>query len=137
MSSTPLTLAALATSAVPGLQVVGAREHTLDGEGAFSSAVLLTEDAELIVRVPRISSAEVRQSAEMLGQAALADGARSALPFQAPETLGITRAGETRAVVSTFLPGDASSQRISRATPSCCNRSPRRWRRSTGCRSRS
>ena len=105
MASTPLTLAALATSAVPGLQVFGARGHTLGEEGAFTSAVIASEDAELIVRVPRSSAAEVRQSAEMLGLAALADGARDELPFAVPETLGMTRAGETRAVVSTFLPG--------------------------------
>ncbi|MBN9612509.1 MAG: phosphotransferase, partial [Actinobacteria bacterium] len=105
MSSTPLTLAALATSAVPGLQVVGVRAHTLDGGGAFNSAVIITDDAELIVRVPRDASSEVQQSAEMLGLAALADGARTALPFGVSETLGMTRAGDTRAVVSTFLPG--------------------------------
>jgi len=105
MSSTPLTLAALATSAVPGLQIVGVREHSLAGGGAFNSAVIITDDAELIVRVPRDSTSEVQQSAEMLGLAALADGARNALPFRVSETLGMTRAGETRAVVSTFLPG--------------------------------
>lgn len=105
MSSIPLTLAALATSAVPGLEAKGVREHTLGGEGAFSSAVIVTPDAELIVRVPRSSAAEVQQSAEMLGLAALAGGARTALPFEIPETLGVTRAGETRAVVSTFLRG--------------------------------
>lgn len=105
MASIPLTLAALATSAVPGLQVVGTRTHSFDGEGAFASAVVATEDAELIVRVPRNSAAEVQQSAEMLGLAALAGGARAALPFAVPEVLGVTRAGETRAVVSTFLAG--------------------------------
>lgn len=105
MSSTPLTLAALATSAVPGLQIVGVRAHSLAGGGAFNSAVIITDDAELIVRVPRDSAAEVQQSAEMLGLAALADGARNVLPFRVSETLGMTRAGDTRAVVSTFLPG--------------------------------
>lgn len=105
MASTPLTLAALATSAVPGLLVFRYREHTGGGDGEFSSAVIVAQDRKLIVRVPRSPSAEVRQSAEMLGVAALADGARVALPFQVPETLGVTRAGDTRAVVSTFIEG--------------------------------
>ena len=105
MASTPLTLAALATSAVPGLEVVAYREHSTGGADDFSAAVIQTADQELIVRVPRNASAEVRQSAEMLGVSALSEGARAELPFRVPETLGITRAGETRAVVSTFLPG--------------------------------
>lgn len=105
MASTPLTLAALATSAVPGLEVVAYREHTGEDAGDFASAVLVTGDRELIVRVPRTPAAEVQQSAEMLGLAALAEGARSALPFEVPEVLGLTRAGDTRAVVSTFLAG--------------------------------
>jgi len=107
MASTPLTLAALATSAVPGLQVFGSRAHSLGGEGAFDAAVVVTEDRQLIVRVPRSAAAEVLQSAEMLGTAALNEGARAQLPFQVPETLGVTRAGETRAVVVTFIEGGA------------------------------
>lgn len=105
MASTPLTLAALATSAVPGLHVLGARDHSAGGDGDYTAVVVVTEDCELIVRVPRNAAAEARQSGELMGLAALAEGARSTLPFQVPETLGVTRAGETRAVVSTFLPG--------------------------------
>ncbi|MBU3994404.1 MAG: phosphotransferase [Actinobacteria bacterium] len=105
MASTPLTLAALATSAVPGLNVRGTRSHTGDGDGAYSSAVLVTDDGDLIIRVPRTPNAEVRQSAELLGLAALAEGAREELPFAVPFTRGITRAGDTRAVVTTFIEG--------------------------------
>lgn len=103
MASTPLTLAALATSAVPGLRVDAYRDH--QGAEGFTSAVILSDDTELIVRVPRSSAAEVQLSAEMLGLAALAEGAREALPFAVPQTLGITRSGDTRAVVTTFLSG--------------------------------
>lgn len=103
MASIPFTLAALATSAVPGLVVFGVREH-LDDE-SFAEAVVTSEDAELLVRVPRSQAAEVQQSAELLGLAALSEGSRSRLPFAVPETLGMTRAGETRAVVSTLLDG--------------------------------
>ncbi len=106
MAITPLTLAALATSAVPDLQVTGYRGHSHHAEGAFSAAVIFTDAQQLIVRVPRSPAAEVTQSAEMLGLAALADGARAQLPFQISETMGMTRAGDTRAVVSTYIEGD-------------------------------
>lgn len=105
MASTPLTLAALATSAVPGLSVLGARAHTSGGDGSYTSVVVTTEAEELIVRIPRTASAETEQSAELLGLAALTAGARARLPFAAPEARGVTRAADTRAVVTTFLPG--------------------------------
>ncbi|QZY52472.1 phosphotransferase [Leucobacter tenebrionis] len=104
MATIPFTLAALATSAVPGLVVFGVRAH--EGDESFASAVVASADAELLVRVPRTQAAEVQQSAELLGIAALTEGPRSRLPFDVPETLGMTRAGDTRAVVSTMLSGE-------------------------------
>lgn len=107
MASIPFTLAALATSAVPGLAVFGVREHEEDP--SYAEAVIASEDAELLVRVPRTQAAEVQQSAIILGLAALTAGPRGRLPFAVPETLGMTRAGETRAVVSTLVDGDRFS----------------------------
>jgi aminoglycoside phosphotransferase (APT) family kinase protein len=104
MASIPLTLAALATSAVPDLVVVGVRADEHDD--MFRSAVITNGTEQFVVRVPRTELAEVRQSAELLGLAALTEGPRSVLPFTVPETLGMTRAGDTRAVVTTFLEGD-------------------------------
>ena len=106
MVSTSLTLAALATSAVAGLNVQSVRMHSGGGEGEFTSAVLTTPDGEYLIQVPQNAAAESRQSGEMLGVSAFAEGARSWLPFALPQTIGVTRAGETRAVVSTFLPGE-------------------------------
>lgn len=105
MATTPFTLAALATSAVPGLLVTGTRSHSSGSGGLFTSAVLETEDGAVIVRIPASPAAEIQQSAELLGVAALTEGARANLPFAVPATLGITRAKDTRAVVSTFLDG--------------------------------
>ncbi len=105
MVSTPLTLAALATSAVSGLNVRSVRMHSANGEGDFTSAVVTADDGEFIIQIPQNAAAESRQSGEMLGVSAFAEGARSWLPFALPQTIGVTRAGETRAVVSTFLPG--------------------------------
>lgn len=103
MASLPFTLAALATSAVPNLEVLGVRGH--DGDPDFASAIIATDRGELLVRVPRSEAAEVRQSAEILGLAAFSEGSKTLLPFAVPETLGLTRAGETRAVISTLLTG--------------------------------
>lgn len=104
MATLPLTLAALATSAVPGLVAVAVRPHHGAGE-EYAAAVLTTPDDEVIVSVPRTQQAETAQSASLLGLAALTEGARAELPFDAPRPLGMTRAGDTRAVATTYLPG--------------------------------
>jgi macrolide phosphotransferase len=109
MASTPFTLAALATSAVSGLEISGTRVHTSGRSGDFLSAVLATNHGEVIIRIPQTPSAEVRQSGELMGLAAFEEGARAQLPFSIPTTLGSTRAGDARAVVSTFLPGVPAS----------------------------
>ncbi|MBC9935536.1 MULTISPECIES: phosphotransferase [unclassified Leucobacter] len=106
MASTPLTLAALATSAVPDLAVHGASGVAAGPSGSFLSALLESDRGRLIVRVPRTATAEAEQSGELLGRSALTAGTRAQLPFAVPETLGLTRAGESRAVVSTFLVGE-------------------------------
>lgn len=106
MASTPLTLAALATSAVPDLTVHGASGVAAGPGGSFASALVETDRGPLIVRVPRTTAAEAEQSGELLGRSALTEGTRAQLPFAAPATLGLTRAGDSRAVVSTFLDGD-------------------------------
>ncbi len=106
MARSHLTLAALATSAVPGLTVVGTGPLGLGATGDFDSALLRTADGdEVVVRVPTSQRAETEQARELLALAALTDGIRSRLPFAVPLVLGQTPAGDTRAVVSTYLPG--------------------------------
>lgn len=105
MASTPFTLAALATLAVPGLIVHSAREHSYGDADELVAAVVVTDQGELIVRVPREAASEQILGGELLGLAALTEGARSMLPFAVPTVLGQTKAGNTRAVVSTFLSG--------------------------------
>ncbi|WP_461637400.1 phosphotransferase [Leucobacter sp. BZR 635] len=104
MATLTLTLAALATSAVPGLVAVAVRPHE-GSDDDYSAAILTTPDDEIIVSVPRTQQAETIQSASALGMAALTDGARAELPFAVPRSLGMTRAGDTRAVATTFLSG--------------------------------
>lgn len=105
MARTPITLAALATSAVSELEVTGYREHFPRHERELS-AVLDTNRGQVLVQLPTSPEAEVHHSAKILGQAALTPGVREQLPFSAPEVLGVTRSGDTRAIVSTFIPGD-------------------------------
>lgn len=104
MANIPLTLAALATSAVPGLTAVAVRPHDALGD-EYNSVILTTEDDEIIVSVPKTQQAETAQSASLLALTALSDGARDQLPFEVPRVLGMTRAGDTRAVATSFLDG--------------------------------
>lgn len=104
MARSSLTLAALATSAVAGLDVTTASRH--DSGGDFEQAVLSARDGRnLLVSVPRSQSAETQASAELISLRALSTGIRERLPFAAPTPLGHAPAGETRAIVYDLLPG--------------------------------
>jgi macrolide phosphotransferase len=106
MARTPLTLAALSTAAVSGLEVVAAREHTTGEHGDYDAAILQTADGrELIVRVPRTQAAETEQAADLIALGAMTGGIRSRLPFEVPTALGQAPFGGSRAVVYDFLPG--------------------------------
>ena len=86
MARPPLTLAALATAAVPGLEVRAVRAHTRKSHGAFDAVLLrTTDDRMLVLRVPRSQSAESEQSADLVALRALTPGIRSRLPFEIPE----------------------------------------------------
>lgn len=107
MARSHLTLAALATSAVPDLDIAGTRSYSYDLHGDFESALLTSRDGtELIIRVPASQDAETEQSADLNALRSLTAGVRARLPFDVPEYVGQTPIGGTRAVVYTFLPGD-------------------------------
>jgi len=106
MARSPLTLAALATAAVPGLEVVGAATLSSQGGSDADSALLSTRDGRsLVVRVPRTPAAENEQSADLVALRALSDGVRSRLPFAVPRMLGQAPIDGTRALVSEFVAG--------------------------------
>jgi hypothetical protein len=88
------------------LTIVGSGPLGLGASGDFDSALVRTDDErEVVVRVPTSQRAETEQARELLALAALTDGIRSRLPFTVPTVLGHTPTGDTRAVVSTFVPG--------------------------------
>lgn len=110
MARPPLTLAALATAAVAGLEVRAARAHTRGASGAFDAVELHSTDGRrLLIRVPRSQTAEAEQSADLVGMRALSAGIRSRLPFAVPEYVGQAPIGPTRAIVTEFIPGAVRS----------------------------
>lgn len=107
MARSHLTLAALATAAVEGLDAreVGGFDA---GDGAdFDSAVITGADGRhWIVRVPKSERAEAEQAADLLALRALSVGIRGRLPFEVTRFAGQTPIGTTRAVVTEFVYGD-------------------------------
>ncbi len=101
-----LTLAALATAAVPGLEVRASGTLALDGSGDFDSALLRTgTDEDVVVRIPSNERAAGEQAIELIALQAMTAGIRSRLPFEVPTVIGQAPASPGRIVVSKFLPG--------------------------------
>lgn len=98
------TLAALATLAVPGLDVAVTRTFTGGGDGGFDAA-LLTDRSGLhyVVRSPRRPEAAATLEAEGRVLTALTAGARARLPFAAPTIVGSL--GRPVTVVAGYVPG--------------------------------
>jgi aminoglycoside phosphotransferase (APT) family kinase protein len=98
------TLAALATLAVPGLDVAVTRTFTGGGEGQHDAALLTDGNGDhLVVRAPVDAQAGARLTAEISVLGALTPGVRARLPFAVPTITGVLPAPQ--AVVSTYLPG--------------------------------
>ena len=106
MARSHLTLAALATSAVADLQLVGSGPFGHGQTGDFDSALLRTnDDRELVIRVPANDQAASDQSVELIALQAMTAGIRSRLPFEVPTIVGQASVTGTRAVVYDYLPG--------------------------------
>ena len=105
MARSHLTLAALATSAVAGLDIAGAQPFGSPG-GDFDAAILTGQDGRhWIIRVPRSERAEQEQSADLIALRALSAGVRARLPFTVSTFAGQVPIDGTRAVVSEFVYG--------------------------------
>ena len=105
MARSHLTLAALATSAVAGLDIVGSQPFGSSG-GDFDAAILTGRDGRhWIARVPRSERAEQEQSADLIALRALSTGVRARLPFTVSSFAGQVPVDGTRAVVSEFVYG--------------------------------
>lgn len=106
MARSPFTLAAAVAAAVPSAAVAGVRQLSSAGDGRFDSAVVnLAGGGELSIRVANDDSAAAELAAEAIALRALTPGARSLLPFSAPNFLGETAIDGARALVTDFMPG--------------------------------
>ena len=107
MARSHLTLAALATSAVAGLDVAGAQAIGSGVHGDFEAALVTGVDGKhWIIRIPTSERAEAEQSADLVALRALSTGIRGRLPFAASSFAGQTPVSGTRAVVYEFVYGN-------------------------------
>ncbi|WP_066040345.1 phosphotransferase [Herbiconiux solani] len=110
MARSHLTLAALATSAVAGADIVVTRPLTSRSGGRYDSAVVtLRSGEEYVVRVPVDSAAESEQSRDLVALNALTSGVRTRLPFAVPAYLGQAPVAQTRAIVYEYIEGQPGS----------------------------
>jgi macrolide phosphotransferase len=118
MAGSQFTLAALATTAVPGLAVTGTRTLGSTASGDYESALIRdSDDRRSVIRRPRSQRAEGRQSADLVAIRALSTGIRSRLPFAVPEYLGQAPIGSTRAILTTWIPGEHLDPATLRSNP--------------------
>ena len=110
MARSHLTLAALATSAVEGLDLAASSSFAFGGENDFESALLTGRDGRhWIIRLPRNERAEGEQSADLVALRTLSSGIRSRLPFAVSNFVGQVAASGTRAIVYEFVYGSKAS----------------------------
>ncbi|WP_402841674.1 phosphotransferase [Microbacterium sp. GXS0129] len=106
MARSPLTLAAAATAAVPGVEIVGTTALSAHGEGRNDSAVVtLADGTRAVVRLPRDEAVDVELASEALALRALTDGVRALLGFEVPRFLGVGPLDGRRVFVTSFVPG--------------------------------
>ena len=106
MARSHLTLAALATSAVPGLDVAAAASFGASQGSDFDAAILTGRDGRhWIIRAPRNARAEAEQSADLVALRSLSAGVRTRLPFAVSSFAGQVPIDSTRAIVYEFVYG--------------------------------
>lgn len=106
MARSHLTLAALATSAVAGLDAVAAASFGSSQGSDYDAAIITGADGKhWIIRVPRNPRAEAEQSADLVALRALSAGVRTRLPFAVSAFAGQVPVGGTRGIVYEFVYG--------------------------------
>lgn len=106
MARSNLTLAALATAAVAGLDLASTMGFGDHGDNDFDSALLTGRDGRhWIIRVPRNEAAEAHQSADLVALRALSAGVRARLPFAVSTFVGQVPVDGTRGIVYEFVYG--------------------------------
>jgi macrolide phosphotransferase len=108
MARSHLTLAALATSAVPGFDPIRSRSFSTGAHGDFFAAVV--ENAagrELLVRVPNSAEAEAQLRSELFALEHMSAGIRSRLAFDVPAVVAHAPIGKTFGLIFDFIRGSS------------------------------
>lgn len=106
MPRSPLVLAALASAAVPGLQLRSCRATDVSGNDFDTAVVTDLEHRDWVVRAPQRAAAGAQLVSEMVLLGLLADRSRCTLPFAVPVPAGSAPLPEGgRCVVYPYLPG--------------------------------
>ena len=115
MSTNPFTLAALATSAVPGIEVVGATDDGSDEE--LEAVAARTSDGGVVrVVVPRTPASLARLRDQAVTLSVFSSAVRDRLPFEVPTMLGTAPLQRTAVVVTSRLGG--AIMRLADVSPS-------------------
>ncbi|MCU1574332.1 MAG: putative macrolide 2-phosphotransferase [Micrococcaceae bacterium] len=106
---TPMELAAVASAAVPGLNLTACASDP-DDAADFDAAMLLDADRKRWrVRSPKHPEASTRLETELLVLSAFSPGIRAELPFLMPTVAGTVRQGELTTFVYSHLSGRSRS----------------------------
>jgi macrolide phosphotransferase len=107
MARSHLTLAALATAAVPGFEPTGVQTLSTGSNGEFDTALVTKRGgATYLVRVPTSTTSQNDLVNQVVALEAMTPGVRSRLIFEVPEVVGRAPLAKTFGVVFSYLPGN-------------------------------
>lgn len=110
MARSHLTLAALATAAVPGFEPTGSMPVTTGSHGEFDTALVSQRGAETyLVRVPTSIASQNDLINQVVALNAMTQGVRSRLIFEVPTVIGRAPIAKTFGAVFNYLPGNVIS----------------------------
>jgi aminoglycoside phosphotransferase (APT) family kinase protein len=106
MATSSLTLAALATTAVAGLDATSVSPYSSGTSGEYESVLIAREDGKrYLARLPLDDDAEHALIDELKPLSALSAGIRARFPFDVPLEAGRVPAGARRLYVYSFVAG--------------------------------
>jgi aminoglycoside phosphotransferase (APT) family kinase protein len=106
MATSSLTLAALATTAVAGLDATSVSPYSSGTSGEYESVLIAREDGKrYLARLPLSDDAEHALIDELKPLSALSAGIRARFPFDVPLEAGRVPAGARRLYVYSFVAG--------------------------------
>jgi macrolide phosphotransferase len=112
MARSHLTLAALATAAVPGFEPTGTQTLSTGAHGEFDTALVSQRGGETyLVRVPTSMASQNDLINQQVALEAMTQGVRSRLIFEVPTIVGRAPIAKTFGLVFNYLPGNVISMR--------------------------